>query len=341
MSGLSTILNTDNYEKITYRPTPFRPYRINVGERGGKYGISGLRDARLKPIDVLYRETRVSNTPRLGEQLPSLPDRRQGFTPNPDKSVMTGATVDMEDTLVGGFVGPRPPSEEQIKTAKNAVATWLKIFEQMNPAEKKVVSKQHGMIKKISKMIGRLPKSALMRLINAKAMKFLLKKHGEMKGGAHCSCGCGQCGGSLWADIKKTAGKVAKGVKKGIKKTGKFVSKVGEKVEKGAEKVAEVAGKVGKVVSTAAEVGTLVTAVIPGLQELTPILAGVAAAAEGVEKLGKEVAKHSKTAKEVGKKMSGEGLSLPTREGVTPGPRSTDRLSFVATHPMNYRKAIL
>jgi len=307
MSGLSTILNTDNYEKINYRPTPFRPIRINVGERGGKYGISGLRDARLKPIDVLYQETRVSNTPRLGEQLPSLPDRRVSLLGKGNKSEVGDAT----------------PMEGGAMDIKKALKIWNTIHSQMSADEKKHVEKANKAISMIKKVIDTLDSDKIKKIKKSKTIKWLMGLAKKQFGsGGECMCGEG-----FWADLKKKALKVGKAVSKGVKG-----------VAKGVKGVAKTVGKV-------ATVGAEIAMVIPGLEELSPVLAEVAVASKGVEKLAKGAQKASRkgqqeTRKEL-QKIRGGMLSLPSTSGVVPGIRSNDRLSFVATHPLNYRKAIL
>jgi len=41
------------------------------------------------------------------------------------------------------------------------------------------------------------------------------------------------------------------------------------------------------------------------------------------------------------KHRGGQDESAVNRFGITPGPRGNEKMSFVATHPMNYRKARL
>lgn len=367
MSGLSIIQDTTSYQNLPQpRKKALDAVDVKVRSAGSIIGHSYLRNAKMRPIDVMYKQALYSNTPRIGVQEPSLPDlryKRQGRSAvqhgdGEVQRVVGGDTPVGDDTpdMSGGTVKkmPKKATPKSVEEARKTLKVWLKIYDQMSPEEKKVVKKQHDGVKKTLKMMKHMPEDALIKLRNSKTMKWLREKQKEMRGGAHCSCGKGcMCGGSLWSDIKKgvkkvgkkvvsTGKKVVKGVKKGVKKTGQFLEKAGEAIEKGAEKTAEVAGKVAKVVSTAAEVATVVSAVIPGLEEFTPILATVAAAAEGVEKLGKEVAKHSKTAKDVGKKMSGGKLPRPTiSSSITRSTRGDDRVMFNALHPLNYKKAIL
>ena len=387
MSGLSIIQDTTSYQNLPMpRKKALDPVDVKVRSHGSIIGHSYLRSAKMRPIDVMYKQALYSNTPRIGVQNPSLPDlryKRQGRSAGQhggevgDDTPMSGGVregewdygnrpipkevLDKIPELKGRK--PKRPDAKRVEETKKILKVWMKLYDQMSPQERKVVASQHKGVKRVLKMMKHMPQEALMKLRNSKTIKWLEQKEKEMKGGAHCSCGKGcMCGGSLWSDIKKgvkkvgkkvvsTGKKVVKGVKKGVKKTGKFLEKAGEVIEKGAEKTAEVAGKVAKVVSTAAEVATIVTAVVPGLEEFTPILATVAAAAEGVEKLGKEVAKHSKTAKDVGKKMSGggrsagqhgSGLPRPTiSSSITRSTRGDDRVMFNALHPLNYKKAIL
>ena len=360
MSGLSNIQDTTSYQNFPIgRKKALDAVEIKVRSAGSIIGHSYLRSSRMRPIDVMYKESLYSNTPRIGVQEPSLPDLRYKRQSGGRSAVQHGNGVTFKKVIKTGYMGehddmtggtvkkmPKKATPKSVEEAKKTLRIWLKIYDQMSPEEKKVVKKQHDGVKKTLKMMKHMPEDALIKLRNSKTMKWLREKQQEMRGGA-------LCGGSLWSDIKKgvkkvgktvvnTGKKIGKTIKKGVKETGKFVSKVGEKTAEIAEKTAEIAGKVGSVVATAAEVATVVTAVIPGLEEFTPILATVAAAAEGVEKLGKEVAKHSKTAKDVGKKMSGGKLSRPTiSSSITRSTRGDDRVMFNALHPLNYKKAIL
>jgi len=80
--GLTTILDIDTYKQITDRAMAVDRMDVSVGERPIR-GIPYLRNKDMVPIDVntmLSRDRILSkgrqDTARLGQSLPSLPDRR-------------------------------------------------------------------------------------------------------------------------------------------------------------------------------------------------------------------------------------------------------------------------
>lgn len=183
-----------------------------------------------------------------------------------------------------------------------------------------------------------------------------------MRGGADADK-CEQCGGNIFKDIKEGVDKVGKKIGKAVKKSAKKVKGVA-KVVKGVSRVVE------EVASTGAAIATAL-----GQPEIAGPLAGVAVAAKGVEEGAKKFQQMARKAQQKSRKMEQEGgvhnpckknpgskdcLSYMkgvrkgkvyltggedepavNRFGITPGPRGNDKMSFVATHPMNYRKARL
>jgi hypothetical protein len=283
---------------------------------GDIIGYSYLRNAKLQPIDVMYKQALYSNTPRIGVQNPSLPDlrmKRQSGGEHARSAVHHGKSE----------VGDATPMEGGAMDIKKALKIWNTIHSQMSADEKKHVEKANKAISMIKKVIDTLDSDKIKKIKKSKTIKWLMGLAKKQFGsGGECMCGEG-----FWADLKKKALKVGKAVSKGVKG-----------VAKGVKGVAKTVGKV-------ATVGAEIAMVIPGLEELSPVLAEVAVASKGVEKLAKGAQKASRkgqqeTRKEL-QKIRGGMLSLPSTSGVVPGIRSNDRLSFVATHPLNYRKAIL
>ena len=75
MSALTSIVTNKNYELPQGRKPAFDRVNMRVGNGQSIVGHPFLRNASMKPIDVLYQEARMSDTPRIGESS-SLPDRR-------------------------------------------------------------------------------------------------------------------------------------------------------------------------------------------------------------------------------------------------------------------------
>lgn len=83
--GLTTILDIDTYKQSTDRPMAVDRMDVSVGERPIR-GIPYLRNKDMVPMDVktmLSRDRIISkgrqDTARLGQSLPSLPDRREAM----------------------------------------------------------------------------------------------------------------------------------------------------------------------------------------------------------------------------------------------------------------------
>jgi hypothetical protein len=75
MSALTSVIVNKDYSLIQKRTSAFDRVNMRVGNGQVLVGHPTLRNANYKPIDVLYQEARMSNTPRIGESM-ALPDRR-------------------------------------------------------------------------------------------------------------------------------------------------------------------------------------------------------------------------------------------------------------------------
>ena len=133
--GLTTILNTDTYEQITDRPMAVNRMNVNVGERPIA-GIPYLRNKNMTPMDVntmLSRDRILSkgrqDTARLGQSLPSLPDRR---------TAMRNAGVPQIGGRVGQFTGLLAPHSSQIGIGQEGGNIFKKIGKTVKKGAKAV-----------------------------------------------------------------------------------------------------------------------------------------------------------------------------------------------------------
>lgn len=201
-----------------------------------------------------------------------------------------------------------------------------------------------------------------------------------MRGGPNSSVGggiagadddkCQQCGGNIFKDIKKGVAKVGKAVGKAVKGSAKKIKGVA-KVVKGVSRVVEGVASTGATI--AAALGQ--PEIAAPLAAVAGVAKGVEEGAKQVQKKARTAQQKSRKIQQESRKMEQEGgvhnpckkfpgskdcLSYMkgvrqgriylrggedepavNRFGITPGPRGNEKSSFVATHPMNYRKARL
>jgi len=320
MSGLSNITDTNSYQNMPMGRKPaLDPVDVKVRKSAGDIiGYSYLRNAKLQPIDVMYKQALYSNTPRIGVQNPSLPDlrmkRQSGGEHTPEH--MEGGAIDV----------------------KRALKIWDTIHSQMSGDEKKYVEKANKAVSMIKKVVDTLDSDKLNKLKKSKTMKWLMgiaKK--QFGSGGEC-----QCGEGFWRDLKKSALKV-----------GKAVSKTAKGVAKRVKPIARTVKGVAKTVGKVAQVGAEITAVIPGLQQFAPELEAISATAKSIEKGAQVVQKVARKTQKYArkgqqatrselKKMRGNGLPKPSiSKSITRSTRGDDRVMFNALHPLNYKKAVL
>lgn len=331
MSGLSIIQDTTTYNNMPMGRKPaLDAVDVKVRSAGSIIGHSYLRNAKLQPIDVMYKQALYSNTPRIGVQNPSLPDLRM--------KRQSGGAQSLLEKGNKSEVGDATPMEGGAMDIKRALKIWDTIHSQMSGDEKKHVEKANKAVSMIKKVVDTLDSDKLNKLKKSKTMKWLMgiaKK--QFGAGGECMCGEG-----FWRDLKKKALKV-----------GKAVSKTAKGVAKRVKPIARTVKGVAKTVGRVAQVGAEIAAVIPGLQEFAPVLESVAGTAKSIEKGAQVVQKVARktqkyarkgqqaTRKEL-QKMRGKGLPKPSiSKSITRSTRGDDRVMFNALHPLNYKKAVL
>jgi hypothetical protein len=205
---MATILNTDTFENINYRPFPVDRVNINVGERGLGGGFPTLWNKNMLPVD---------NRIYYGAPI--------GMTSS-DKKMMTGGAHTPEHTEIyedqeGGQYVPVQMGEGLFKSLKKGFKKAKKVA--------KVVKKGAKIVKSVAKVADKIgvPGASQVAKVAGATQKSL------------SMIGVGQDGTEYY---EAEGGGFFKKLKKGIKKTAKVIGKVG-KVAGIAGDVAEALGK--------------------------------------------------------------------------------------------------
>tara|TARA_R100000951_G_scaffold59680_2_gene50192 strand:+ start:1163 stop:1852 length:690 start_codon:yes stop_codon:yes gene_type:complete len=155
MSALTPIIDNKTYQSSTQkRVRAYDPMTIMVG-KNQLVGIPYLRNAHIKPIDVLVQETRVSDTPRLGETM-LLPDRRLTSTMEGGSKKVTKKKV---EKAIKSFIGDVKKEKKQSgKGIIGDVAKSIKVAaKEIDDYAKKTkfISTSLGIASPIAKYMGR------------------------------------------------------------------------------------------------------------------------------------------------------------------------------------------
>jgi hypothetical protein len=153
--GLTSIKNVEREEMITYRPFPVNRLNNNVGPY--------VRDSNFRNMDInqtLSRDSKFffrqnpADTPRLGQSLPSLPDRRQPSMRGGAQSSLTGVQTSPQlDSAGSGLKQTVKKVGKAIgKTAKKVGKTAVKVGKFIK--DKKLISKGADIGAKIAGVLG-------------------------------------------------------------------------------------------------------------------------------------------------------------------------------------------
>ncbi len=217
MSALTSILNTEDYQNYPKgRVKAYSPFNIRVGKQD-IVGHPFLRNANIQPVDALYQQAQISNTPRLGESstLSNLSRSTNIGDIQPQRQIIF---KDQE----GGEYMEVQMGEGFLKTLKKGFKKAKKIG--------KAVKKVAGVVKGVAGVAEKIgvPGASVVKAVAGKTQKTLKK------------VGLGDDGTEYYQDME--GGSFFKKLKKGIKKGVKVIGKVG----KVADVASEIAGALGK-----------------------------------------------------------------------------------------------
>jgi len=238
MSALTSILNTEDYQNYPKGLVKaYDPFDIRVGKGQYLVGHPFLRNANYQPVDALYKQAQISNTPKLGQSttLPSLGRSTNIGDIKPQEPII------FRDQEGGEYVEVQM-GEGFLKSLKKGFKKAKKIG--------KAVKKVSGVVKKVAGVAEKLgvPGASTVKAVAGKTQKVLKK------------VGMGDDGTEYYQD---GSGSFFKKLKKGIKKAGKIAGKVAgiagiagdvaealgkeelaKKLKKG-EKIGKAVGKIG------------------------------------------------------------------------------------------------
>jgi hypothetical protein len=308
-SGLTAILNQNTFEEIRRRPFPVDRLNRNVGERPVA-GIPFLRDSRMSAIDSRGRLDRdffinsgISNVPRVGQSLPSIPDLQNK---KQEGGQLTGVIAPVVQEG-GRFVQRGDGFFDFVKRGANiignTVARPIKLIRKLKP------TKALKIIEDVADVTGApVPVASIKKA----------RKIGEAVGFGDDKEQC-MCGGGIFDDVIKVVkkglkvGKTALAIKKEL--TGKGVPD-DECIQCGRGFFGRIFKKAFKSLPSAIEKG-----VKTGIDIGKKVVPVVKQAKDIQKQLGKGAGRVDQLMNEIGRNARGVA--------------GIDASSFVPTHPMN------